>query len=191
MHETALLSGALEPSNAAYAVAKIAGLKLCAAYREQYNTDFITVMPPNLYGINDNFDPQKSHVVAALLRKIHAAKTAGANTITIWGSGTARREFMYVDDLADACVHIMQHYSDTEHINAGSGEEITIRGLAERIAHIVGFTGTMQFDHTKPDGTPRKIMDNTKLTSLGWRPRMSLDQGLAATYAWYRQHLEA
>lgn len=189
MTEAALLGGALEPTNEAYAVAKIAGLKLCSAYRKQYGADFITVMPPNLYGINDNLDPQQSHVVAALMRKIHIAKSTSAKTVTIWGSGTVRREFMHVDDLADACIYVMQHYSAAEHINAGSGEEITIRGLAELIVRIVGFTGKIKFDATKPDGTPRKLMSSAKLTALGWHSRIPLEQGLTEVYPWYKQEL--
>jgi GDP-L-fucose synthase len=189
--EEALLTGPLEPTNEWYAVAKIAGIKLAQAYRRQYGCDFISVMPTNLYGPNDNFDPVTSHVAAALLARIHAAKQAGAPSITLWGSGTPLREFMHVDDLADALVFLMRHYSAEPHINAGSGQETTIRGLAELIAEVVGWQGDLAFDPTKPDGTPRKLMDSSKLAALGWRPGLTLREGYRRTYDWYLRTVAA
>ncbi len=188
MSEAALLTGALESTNEAYAIAKIAGVKLCSAYYQQYGADFISVMPPNLYGIHDNFHLEQSHVIPALMRKMHDAKASGAKTVNIWGSGKPQREFMYANDLADACVYVMQCYSDAEHINVGHGEEITIRGLAETIARIIGYTGKFEFDTSKPDGMPRKVMDSAKLASLGWRPRISLERGLTEVYRWYQEN---
>jgi GDP-L-fucose synthase len=185
MPEAALLTGPLEPTNQWYAVAKIAGIKLGQAYRRQYGLDCISIMPTNLYGPGDNFDLQSSHVVPALMRKLHEAKLRGDSTVEIWGSGTARREFMHVDDCADAIVFLAEHYSGEEHVNVGTGEDVTIRELATLIARVVGFTGDFCYDATKPDGTPRKLLDVSRLTSLGWRARTELEAGLRATYAWY------
>ncbi|QMW24525.1 GDP-L-fucose synthase [Sandaracinobacteroides saxicola] len=181
--EDALLTGPLEATNQWYAIAKIAGLKLAEAYRHQHGLDFISAMPTNLYGPGDNYDLASSHVIPALLRKAHEAKTTGADTLTVWGSGTPRREFMHVDDLADALVFVLKHYSDAPHINIGTGSDVTIAEVAETIAQVVGFTGRLVFDPTKPDGTPRKLMDSSRLTALGWTPRISLVDGLAHAYA--------
>jgi GDP-L-fucose synthase len=183
MPESALLTGTLEPTNEWYAVAKIAGIKLCQAFRRQHGDDMISAMPTNLYGPGDNYDLQTSHVLPALLRKMHTARVNGAREVTIWGSGTPLREFMYVDDLADACVFLMKEYSDDEHVNIGSGQEVSIRELAEIIADIVGFRGELVFDQTKPDGTPRKLLDGSKLARLGWQARHSLHDGIHAAYA--------
>lgn len=183
MPERALLTGPLEPTNEWYAVAKIAGIKLCQAFRRQYGDDMISAMPTNLYGPGDNYDLQTSHVLPALLRKMHTARENNDPTVTIWGSGTPLREFMYVDDLADACVFLMKEYSDDEHVNVGSGQEISIRGLAELMADIVGFKGEIVFDRTKPDGTPRKLLDGSKLARLGWAARHSLGDGIREAYA--------
>jgi GDP-L-fucose synthase len=193
IREDALLSGPLEPTNEWYAIAKIAGLKLCQAYRRQYGCDFISAMPTNLYGNEDNFDLTTSHVIPALLRKAHEAKVKGDNTFVIWGSGQPRREFLHVDDAADALVHLMTHYSGEEHVNLGSGSDLSILELAKLIAAVVGYTGRIITDPSKPDGTPRKLLDISKITSLGWRPRIRLEQGLASTYAWYEmmQRIEA
>jgi len=182
MPESALLTGPLEPTNEWYAVAKIAGIKLCQAFRRQHGDDMISAMPTNLYGPGDNFDLQTSHVLPALLRKMHMAREAGDPTVTIWGSGTPLREFMYVDDLADACVFLMKEYSGDEHVNVGSSQEVSIRGLAELIAGIVGFKGDLVFDHTKPDGTPRKLLDGSKLAGLGWTAKHSLEDGIRKAY---------
>jgi GDP-L-fucose synthase len=190
--EDALLTGPLEPTNEWYAIAKIAGLKLCQAYRRQHGADFISAMPTNLYGPADNYDLQVSHVLPALLRKVHEAKRQNRATITLWGTGTPFREFLHVDDLADACVHIMKAYSGVEPINVGSGQELTIRELAETIAEVLGWQGQLVFDTTKPDGTPRKRLDNTRLEALGWRPRIDLREGIKDAYAWFqRYHPEA
>lgn len=183
--EGALLTGPLEPTNEWYAIAKIAGIKLCQAIRRQHGCDFISVMPTNLYGPGDNFDLQSSHVVPALIRKAHEAKKSGARTLTIWGSGAPLREFMHVDDCADAIVFTLKHYSAEEHINIGSGDECSILDLANMIAEIVGFSGEIVLDRTKPDGAPRKLMDSTRLRALGWRPRIALKDGLKNAYAWY------
>jgi GDP-L-fucose synthase len=187
--EDALLTGALEPTNEWYAVAKIAGIKLCQAYRAQYGVDFISAMPTNLYGPNDNFSLETSHVIPALMRKADAAKQAGADHMTIWGSGTPRREFLHVDDCADALVHLLKRYSDVGHVNVGSGSDVTIEDVARLIARIVGFRGRIERDLSKPDGTPRKLMSNAKLVALGWQPRITLEYGLRETYAWYRTNL--
>ena len=189
MAEEALLTGPLEPTNQWYAIAKIAGLKLCEAYRRQHGADFVSAMPTNLYGPGDNFDLQASHVVPALMAKAHKAKAEGASEIVIWGSGTPRREFLFVDDLADALVHLMQHYSEAGTVNVGTGEDVTIRELAALIAEAVGFEGGFAYDNEKPDGTPRKLLDVARIHALGWRARTSLRDGLAATYAWYRESL--
>jgi GDP-L-fucose synthase len=191
MSENCLLTGELEPTNQWYAVAKIAGIRLCQAYREQHGFDAISTMPTNLYGPGDNYDLGGSHVIPALLRKFHEAKAAGAEEATVWGSGTPLREFLHVDDLADACVFLMRRYSDFEHVNVGSGEELSIRELAELVREVVGFGGAVAFDADKPDGTPRKLLDITKLTALGWRASIPLREGLARTYAeWAGQQAE-
>lgn len=182
MHEDALLTGPLEPTNEWYAVAKIAGIKLCEAYRRQYGLDFVSAMPTNLYGPGDNYDLANSHVAPALIRKAHEAKLAGAPTIEVWGSGKPLRELLHVDDLADAVIHIAQAYSDDQHINVGSGEEVTIRELAELIAKVVGFEGEIVWNADKPDGTPRKLMDSSRLAALGWKAGISLEDGLRRTY---------
>jgi len=188
MSEDALLTGPLEPTNQWYAIAKIAGLKLAQAYRRQHGCDYISVMPTNLYGPHDNFDPMQSHVLPALIAKAHAAKMAGAATLPVWGTGSPRREFLYVDDLADACVFLMKTYSADEHVNIGTGTDVTIREVAEKICAVVGFQGTLQFDASKPDGTPRKLLDVSRLRDLGWTAGTSLDDGLALTYDWYLRH---
>lgn len=180
--EDALLTGPLEPTNEWYAVAKIAGIKLAQAYRRQHGCDFISAMPTNLYGPGDNFDLANSHVLPALIRKAHEAKVAGAPSVAVWGTGTPMREFLHADDCADALVHIMKNYSDDEHINVGSGTDITIKDLAHLVARVVGFEGQIVFDTTKPDGTPRKLMSGDKLRALGWQPRISLEDGIAETY---------
>jgi GDP-L-fucose synthase len=187
MPESCLLTGPLEPTNEWYAIAKIAGLKLCQAYRRQYGCDFISVMPTNLYGPNDNFDLLSSHVLPALLAKIAAAATQNRNTVEIWGSGKPRREFLHVDDLADACVFLMKTWSDEAPINIGVGEDITIAELARLIADIVGYTGEFVYDSARPDGTPRKLLDVSKLTAAGWRPKITLDDGVRQTYQWYQE----
>ena len=185
MAEDALLSGPLEPTNEWYAIAKIAGIKLCQAYRRQYGCDFFSAMPNNLYGPGDNFDLTSSHVVPALIRKIHEAKESGAETVDIWGSGTPLREFLYVEDCADAIVFLMKGYSGESHVNIGSGEELSIGDLARSIAGAVGFTGSFRFDTEKPDGVPRKLLNVDMLHEMGWCARTSLQEGLALTYAWY------
>ena len=188
--EDALLTGALEPTNEAYAIAKIAGLELGKFYRRQYGCDFISAMPTNLYGPHDNFHPETSHVLPAMLRKFHDAKVNGLPSVTCWGTGTPRREFLHVDDLADACLHLLAHYAGEQHVNVGTGEDLTIRELAERIAATVGYQGRLEWDATRPDGTPRKLTDVTRLHALGWHHRISLPDGLRAVYAWYREHAE-
>ncbi|MEM1385390.1 MAG: GDP-L-fucose synthase [Pseudomonadota bacterium] len=182
--EDALLTGALEPTNEWYAVAKIAGIKLCQAYRRQYGCDFISAMPTNLYGPGDNFDLRSSHVLPALLRKAHEAKARGATGIEIWGTGTPRREFLHVDDCADALVHLMKVYSGEGHVNVGSGEDIPIADLARMVMEVVGLPGALTHDLSKPDGTPRKLMSGEKLRGLGWRPQIGLEEGIRATYGW-------
>jgi GDP-L-fucose synthase len=188
MSEDALLTGALEPTNQWYAVAKIAGIKLCQAYRRQYGCDFISCMPTNLYGPGDNFDLKTSHVIPALMRRIDEAKRTGAPTVEIWGTGEPRREFLHVDDLADAVVFLLESYSDEEHVNVGTGIDVTIAELARLIADVVGYTGEFAFDTSRPDGTPRKLLDVSRLTALGWRARTGLRDGLAETHAWFRRH---
>ncbi len=188
IEEASLLTGPLEPTNEWYAIAKIAGLKLCQAYRRQHGYDFISAMPTNLYGPGDNFDLTSSHVVPALMRKAHEAKINESDEIVIWGSGTPRREFLHVDDAADALVHLMRVYSGDSHVNVGSGSDLTIHELATLISRVVGFTGRIATDPSKPDGTPRKLLDTTKLADLGWRPTISLEQGLAGSYAWFVDH---
>ncbi|MFM5916186.1 MAG: GDP-L-fucose synthase family protein [Novosphingobium sp.] len=180
--EEALLTGPLEPTNEWYAIAKIAGIKLAQAYRKQYGCDFISAMPTNLYGPGDNFDLNGSHVMPALIRKVHEAKLTGGEVV-VWGSGTPRREFLYVDDCADACVHLLRHYSDLGHINVGSGSDVSIMDLTRLVMDVVGYDGPMSTDPSKPDGTPRKLMDNGKLAALGWKPMTGLKDGIAKSYA--------
>jgi GDP-L-fucose synthase len=189
IEETALLTGPLEPTNEWYAIAKIAGLKLCQAYRREYGCDFIAAMPTNLYGPGDNFDLTTSHVIPALIRKAHEAKVAGAADLVVWGSGMPRRDFLHVDDAADALVHLMTHYSDGAHVNVGSGTDLTILELAQLIARVVGFSGRIVLDLSKPDGTPRKLLDTNKLAKLGWQSKIGLEEGLAATYQWFVQRM--
>ncbi len=187
LREEYLLTGALEPTNEWYAIAKLAGLKMCQAYRRQYGFNAICLLPTNLYGPNDNFDLHTAHVLPALLRKIHTAHASGADHVTIWGTGQPRREFLFVDDLADACLHLMQHYEGAEPVNVGCGVDISIRELAETLAHVIGFNGRFEFDTSKPDGTPRKLLDVSRLTSLGWTAKIGLESGLSMTYDWYRR----
>lgn len=183
MNEDSLLTGVLEPTNEPYAIAKIAGIKMCEAYRAQYGCNFISVMPTNLYGPNDNYDLNNSHVLPALLRKFHTAVVQGDKTVTVWGSGTPMREFLHADDLADACYYLMQNYDDSTLVNIGTGEDVTIRQLAEMIAKVTGFAGEIVWDSTKPDGTPRKLMDVSKLANLGWKYSIDLETGLGKVYA--------
>jgi GDP-L-fucose synthase len=191
MKEEHLLTGPLEPTNRPYAIAKIAGLELCRSYYRQYGDTFISVMPTNLYGPGDNFDLTTSHVLPALIRKFHEARETGGATVTVWGTGKPRREFLHVDDLADACVFLMHRYDDPAWINVGWGRDISIGELAERIASVTGFEGDIVFDRSKPDGAPRKLLDVSHLQALGWNPRISLDEGIRNTYDWYRAHLPA
>lgn len=187
--EEYLLTGPLEPSNEAYAVAKIAGIKMCQSYNTQYGTNYISVMPTNLYGENDNFDLETSHVLPALIRRFDEARENNLPSVTLWGTGTPMREFLYVDDLAAACVHLMQTYDNSnEIVNIGTGEDVTIKELAETIAKIVGYTGTLEWDTTKPDGTPRKLLDVSKLHSLGFKHKTSLEDGIKMTYQWYKEN---
>jgi GDP-L-fucose synthase len=185
LREDAMLTGPLEPTNEPYAIAKIAGIKMVEAYRSQYGSDFISVMPTNLYGPGDNYHPEYSHVVAALIRRFHEAKVAGAPNVVVWGTGTPRREFLYVDDVADACVHLMKVYSDAELINIGTGEDITINEFARVVARVVGYAGSISFDPSRPDGTPRKLLDIGRLDRLGWRAKTSLDDGIRLAYQAY------
>ena len=187
IREEALLTGALEATNEAYAIAKIAGIKICQAYRTQHGRDFISAMPTNLYGPEDNFDLNSSHVLPALIRKVHEAKRSGGK-VTIWGTGTPRREFMHVDDLARALLFIMESYSGAPHLNVGIGEDVTIRELAETAAKVIGYRGGFDFDAGKPDGTPRKCTDNTRLRALGWAPSIGLEKGIADTYRWFLEN---
>ena len=197
MTETALLDGHLEPTNEPYAIAKIAGIKLCESYNRQYGTDYRSLMPTNLYGPGDNFHPEDSHVIPALMRRIHEAKLDGAPTVTIWGTGSARREFLHVDDLADACLHAMTMDKATydsvttemlSHLNAGTGVDVTIRELAEHLVDVVGYEGSLEFDTTRPDGTPRKLLDVSRLNQTGWQAATGLREGLESTYAWFLEH---
>ena len=188
IRESALLSGPLEPTNEAYALAKICGIRLCQAYARQYGKNFISAMPTNLYGPNDNFDLQSSHVLPALIRKIHEAKVSGASEVEIWGTGTPRREFLHVDDLADGCLFLLGNYNDPEIVNLGCGEDISIREVAELICDVIGFGGNLVFDTTKPDGTPRKLLDMSKMFSLGWRPGISLRDGIADAWRWFLEN---
>ncbi len=183
--ESALLTGPLEPTNDAYALAKIAGIKLCQAHAKEYGKNFISAMPTNLYGPNDNFDLRNSHVLPALIRKAHEAKVSGATEVPIWGTGSPRREFLHVDDLADACVYLLENYDSPEIINIGCGEDVTIRELAEMVCEVVGYKGALVFDPSKPDGTPRKLLDMRKLFSLGWKPKISLPDGIRNAYEWF------
>jgi GDP-L-fucose synthase len=187
--EDALLTGPLEPTNEWYAIAKIAGIKLCQSYRREYGDDFISAMPTNLYGPFDNFDPNSSHVMPALIRKTHEAKLRGDRQVVIWGTGDARREFLHVDDCADALVHLMKTYSDSRHLNVGSGEDGTILEIVRTVCEVVGFEGEIVRDLEKPDGMPRKLMSSARLRASGWAPRIPLRDGLAATYAWYLENI--
>jgi GDP-L-fucose synthase len=181
--EEELLTGPLEPTNEWYAIAKIAGIKLCQAFRRQYGADFISLMPTNLYGPGDNYHPDDSHVLPALIRRVHEAKQEGAPTVTVWGTGTPRREFLFVDDLADACVFVLEHYTGESHLNVGSGEEVTIAEVAKLVAEVIDYKGKLVFDTSRPDGTPRKLLDSSKLIEMGWRARTSLREGLKLTYS--------
>ena len=186
--EDSLLTGPLEPTNEWYAIAKIAGIKLAQAYRKQYGRDYISAMPTNLYGPGDNFDLTSSHVMPAIIRKAHEAKVNGASSITVWGTGTPRREFLHADDCADALVFLLKTYSDHEHINVGSGEDVTILELTQLVCEVVGFSGKITHDLSKPDGTPRKLMSADKLRSMGWAPTITLKDGIAETYGWFLEH---
>ncbi len=186
--EDSLLSGPLEPTNDAYALAKIAGIKLCQAYSKQYGKNFISGMPTNLYGPNDNFDLHTSHVLPALIRKVHEAKLRGDKSYVVWGTGSPRREFLHVDDLSEACLFLLENYNEPEIVNIGCGEDVTIRELAETVCDVLGFQGELVFDTTKPDGTPRKLLDMSKLFSMGWKPRIPLREGIRGAYDWYLQN---
>ncbi len=187
--EDALLTGPLESTNEWYAVAKIAGIKLCQAYRKQYGRHYISLMPCNLYGPGDNFDPMTSHVLPAFIRKFHEAKVNARQEVVVWGTGTPLREFLHVDDLARAAVFCLDNYDEYEHINCGAGSEVSIKRLAEIVARVIGYTGNIVFDTTKPDGTPRKLMDSSRIAALGWAPEISLEDGIAATYQWYLENI--
>jgi GDP-L-fucose synthase len=189
LREEYLLSGPLEPTNEAYAIAKIAAIKLCDAYRRQWGANFLSLMPTNLYGPNDNFDLETSHVLPALIRRCHEAKVRGARSVTLWGSGNPRREFLHVDDLADACCFVMDRYDGEGFLNVGTGVDLTIREAAALVAEVVGYEGEFEFDTSKPDGTPRKLLDVSRLEALGWRARIGLREGIADTYRWYREHV--
>jgi GDP-L-fucose synthase len=189
LREEYLLSGALEPTNEPYAMAKLAGMKLCEAYHRQHGSQFFSVLPTNLYGPNDNFDLESSHVLPALIRRFHDAKLNGEPDVTLWGTGTPRREFLHVDDLANACVYLMNDYRGAEPLNIGTGEDVQIRELAQIVAGIVGFSGTTAYDARMPDGTPRKLLDVSRMRAFGWKPAISLEQGIAETYAWYQDAL--
>jgi GDP-L-fucose synthase len=191
MREEELLSGVLEPTNESYAIAKIAGIKLCQAYRRQYGCNFISAMPTNLYGPNDNFDLDGSHVVPAMIRKFHDAKVAGRDAVTLWGTGAPRREFLHVDDLADACLHVMRAWEEEIHINVGTGEDLTIREFAELVRGVVHPTARIAWDTGKPDGTPRKLLDVSRLHALGWRHRIGLREGVESSYRWFLEHHDA
>ena len=191
MSEDQLLTGALEPTNEGYAIAKIMGIKLCEAYQREYGHDFISVMPTSLYGPGDNYHPEHSHVVAALIRRFHEAKLKNASSVVVWGTGTPRREFLFVDDFADACVFVLKNYSDAQFINIGFGEDITIAELARLVAEIVDFRGAIMYDTSKPDGTPRKLLDVSRLSAMGWKAKVPLREGLARAYADYLEHVLA
>jgi GDP-L-fucose synthase len=186
--ESALLTGPLEPTNDAYALAKIAGIKLCQSYARQYGKNFISGMPTNLYGPHDNYDLHNSHVLPAFIRKVHEAKQAGAKSITVWGTGTPRREFLHTTDLAEACLFLLERYDEPDLVNIGCGEDVTIRELAETVCDVLGFDGTLEFDASKPDGTPRKLLDISKIKALGWSPRIPLREGIADAYRWFREN---
>jgi GDP-L-fucose synthase len=186
--EDSLLTGPLEPTNEWYAIAKIAGVKMCQAYRRQYGFNAIALMPTNLYGPGDNFDLQNSHVLPALIRRFHEAKLRGDPSLTVWGTGTPRREFLHVDDLADAVIYLLKTYDEEPIVNIGWGEDVTIRELAEAVASVAGFRGRLEFDPSKPDGTPRKLLDTSRLTALGWAPKIKLKAGIESTYAWFKDH---
>lgn len=190
MKEEYLLTGRPEETNEGYAVAKIAGIIMCQSYNKQYGTNFISVMPTNIYGPNDNFDLESSHVLPALLRKFYEAKEAGQSSVSIWGTGSAKREFLYVDDLADACIFLMKNYDGVETVNIGTGEDISIKDLAEMVSEIIGFDGQIDWDASKPDGTPRKLLDVSKLHNLGWKHTINLKEGILKTYAWYKSTLK-
>ena len=190
LSEDYLLTGLLEPTNEAYAIAKIAGIKMCESYNKQYNANFISVMPTNLYGPHDNFELQSSHVLPALMRKFHEAKTSGNPSVEVWGTGAPKREFLHVDDLADATVYLMETYDGKQIVNIGVGKDISIKQLAEKVKMIVGYTGEIVFDTSKPDGTPRKLVDVTKIHALGWQSKISLDEGIEQTYQWFLKHVE-
>ncbi len=190
LREDSLLTGSLEPTNEAYALAKIAGIRLCQAYARQYGRNFISGMPTNLYGPNDNYDLRTSHVLPALIRKVHRAKLAGDPTVPIWGTGSPRREFLHADDLADACVFLLENYDDPDIVNIGCGQDVTIRELAETVCQVIGYEGDLAFDPTRPDGTPRKLLDMTKLTKLGWTPKIPLTAGIQGAYHWFLEHVE-
>ena len=185
LREDSMLTGALEPTNEPYAIAKIAGIKMVEAYRSQYGSDFLTVMPTNLYGPGDNYHPEYSHVTPALIRRFHEAKISDVSEVAVWGTGTPRREFLYVDDMADACVHLMKTYSNQDMVNIGTGEDITIAEFARLVAKAVGYTGAISFDHSRPDGTPRKLLDVSRLAKLGWQARTSLEEGVGLAYRAY------
>lgn len=188
IREESLLTGSLEPTNEWYAIAKIAGIKLCQAYRRQYGRDYVSAMPTNLYGPGDNFDLQSSHVLPALIRKVHMAKLVSDPTIMIWGTGSPMREFLHADDCADACVHLLETYSDELHVNVGSGEDLTILDLTRLVCEVIGYSGQITHDLTKPDGTPRKLMSAERLHAMGWAPSINLRQGIADTYRWFLEH---
>ncbi len=188
--EDSLLTGALEPTNDAYALAKIAGVKLCQAYAKQYGKNFISAMPTNLYGPNDNFDLQNSHVLPALIRKVHTAKLRGDATVPIWGTGSPRREFLHADDLASGCFFLLENYDSPEIVNIGCGEDVTIRELAETVCDVVGYEGSLEFDTSKPDGTPRKLLDMSKMFAMGWRPQIPLRDGIKGAYEWFLANVE-
>ncbi len=189
MSEEALLTGPLEPTNEWYAIAKIAGIKMCEAYRKQYGCDYISAQPNNLYGLGDNFDLESSHVAPALMHRAHLAKNNGDKALTIWGTGKVHREFLHVDDCADALVHLLKHYSGDIHVNMGTGEEVTISELAQTIADVVGFKGELQFDTSKPDGSPRKLLDNSRMQAMNWKSSITLKDGLTATYQWFLENV--
>ncbi|MBP2292294.1 GDP-L-fucose synthase family protein [Azospirillum rugosum] len=189
LREDALLTGPLEPSNKPYAIAKIAGITMCQAYRRQYGFNAICAMPSNLYGPGDNFDPEGSHAIPGLIRRLHDAKRQGAPSVTLWGTGTPRREFLYVDDMADACLHLMDHYDGEDIVNVGPGEDVTIADLAGMIREVVGYPGTLTQDLSKPDGHPRKVMEVSRLFATGWRPKVGLEEGLRRTYAWFQENV--
>ena len=188
IRETSLMTGALEETNRAYAIAKIAGIEMCHSYNAEYGTDYLAVMPTNLYGPNDNFDLTSSHVLPALMRKFHEAKVSGSTEVTLWGSGAPRREFLHVDDLARACVFLMEQYSGSEIVNIGTGKDITIKELGERIADVVGYRGTIAWDTSKPDGTPRKLLDVSRVLGMGWSPQITLRDGIGSTYQWFLEY---